>query len=244
VRAETRHQLKQDKFSRTTLQVAEQTVHWTAEHKSKLIAGAMVAVVVITAALGSWDYVEKQDEKASVDFTKAVSTLNSPIRPAGMPPQPEYPSFASVNERATEAHKQFQGIADKYPHTRAADYAHYFLGVTSSQLGDYAAAERELKPVSEYHNAELSSLAKVALASVYRNTNRTKDAIDLYKQLIQNPTTTVGKSSAEIQLAETYEAAGMKADAKKLYEQISKQAPQSQAAQFASSKLEQMNQTK
>jgi tetratricopeptide (TPR) repeat protein len=244
VRAETRHQLKQDKFSRTTLQVAEQTVHWTAEHKSKLIAGAVIAVVVIGAALGAWFYLEKQDEKASVDFTKAVSTLNSPIRPAGMPPQPDYPSFASVNERATEAHKQFQGIVDKYPHTRAADYARYFLGVTSSQLGNYAAAESELKPVSEYRNAELSSLAKMALASVYRNTNRTKDAIDLYKQLIQNPTTTVGKSSAEIQLAETYQAAGMNADAKKLYEQISKEAPQSQAAQFASSKLEQMNQTK
>jgi len=240
VRAETRRQLKQDKFSRTTLQVAEQTVHWTAEHKSKIIVGALIVVVVITAALGSWFYLEKQDEKASVDFTKAVSTLSYPLRPAGMPSQPDYPSFASLNERATEAHKQFQGIVDKYPHTHAADYARYFLGVTSSQLGNYAAAESELKPVSEFHNAELSSLAKVALASVYRNTNRTKDAVDLYKQLIQDPTTTVGKTSAEIQLAETYEAAGMNADAKKMYEQVSKEAPQSEAAQFATGKIQQM----
>ena len=240
MRAETRRQLKQDKFSRTTLQVAEQTVHWTAEHKSKIIVGALIVVVVITAALGSWFYLEKQDEKASVDFTKAVSTLSYPLRPAGMPSQPDYPSFASLNERATEAHKQFQGIVDKYPHTHAADYARYFLGVTSSQLGNYAAAESELKPVSEFHNAELSSLAKVALASVYRNTNRTKDAVDLYKQLIQDPTTTVGKTSAEIQLAETYEAAGMNADAKKMYEQVSKEAPQSEAAQFATGKIQQM----
>ncbi len=240
MRAETRRQLKQDKFSRTTLQVAEQTVHWTAEHKGKMIVAAVVEVVVITAALGSWYYLEKQDEKASVDFTKAVSTLSYPLRPAGMPPQPDYPSFASLNERATDAHKQFQGIVDKYPHTHAADYARYFLGVTSSQLGDYAAAERELKPVSEFHNAELSSLAKMALASVYRSMTRTKDAIDIYKQLIQDPTTTVGKSSAQIQLAETYQAAGMNADAKKLYEQISKEAPQSDAAQFATSKIEQM----
>src|SRR6266498_5015281 len=206
-----------------------------------MIVAAVVVVVVITAALGSWYYLEKQDEKASVDFTKAVSTLSYPLRPAGMPPQPDYPSFASLNERATDAHKQFQGIVDKYPHTHASDYARYFLGVTSSQLGDYAAAERELKPVAEFHNAELSSLAKMALASVYRSMTRTKDAIDIYKQLIQDPTTTVGKSSAQIQLAETYQAAGMNADAKKLYEQISKEAPQSQAAQFASSKLEQMN---
>jgi TolA-binding protein len=169
-----------------------------------------------------------------------VQTLNAPVRPEGMPPQPDLPSFASSNERATEARKQFQAIVDKYPHTRSADYARYFLGVTSSQLGDYAAAERELKAVSEIRNADLAALAKVALASVYRNTNRTKDALDLYKALIADPTRTVGKTSAQIQLAETYEAAGMNADAKKLYEQIQKESPQTEAGQIASSRLQEL----
>ena len=240
MRAETRHQLKQDKFSKTTIQVAEQTVDWTVEHKGKLIVGGIIVAVVIAAVLGAWYYFEKQDEKASVDFTKAVQTMNSPIRPAGAPPQPEYPSFASINERATEAHKQFQAIVNKYPHTHAADFARYFLGVSSAQLGDNAAAERELKPVTQFHNAEVSSLAKLALASVYRNTNRTKDAIDIYKQLIQDPTRTVGKSEAEMQLADTYKAAGMNGEAKKQYEQIHKEAPQTEAAQLAGSKLQEL----
>ncbi len=240
MRAETRRQLKQDKFSKATLQVAEQTVHWSVEHKGKLIAGALVVVVVVAAVLGGLYYLTLQDQKASVEFSKAVQTLNEPIRPAGMPPQPEYPSFASANERATEAHKQFQVIADKYPHTHAADFAHYFLGVTSSQMGDFAAAERELKPVTEYHNAEVAALAKLALASVYRNQSRNKDAEDLYNQLIQKPTSTVSKSSAQIQLAETYAADGKPSDAKKVYEQIQKDAPQSEAAQFASNKLQEL----
>jgi TolA-binding protein len=240
VRAETRHQLKQDRFSKATIQVAEQTVHWTVEHQGKLITAGIIAAIVIAAVLGGWYYFEKQDEKASVDFTKAVQTLSSPIRPAGMPPQPEYPSFASINERATEAHKQFQAIIDKYPHTHAADFARYFLGVSSAQQGDYAAAERELKPVTQFHNGELSSVAKLALASVYRNTNRNKDAIDIYKQLIQDPTRTVGKSEAEMQLAETYKSAGMNGEAKKQYEQIQKEAPQTAAAQLAASKLQEL----
>src|SRR5207302_5767447 len=121
-----------------------------------------------------------------------------------------------------EAHKQFQAIIDEYPHTRAADFSRYFLGVTSAELGDNTAAERELKAVAGYYNQDLSALARLALASVYRNTNRTKDAVDLYKQLIDKPTRTVGKSAAEIELAETYQAAGMNPDAKKLYEQIQK----------------------
>ena len=240
MRAETRHQLKQDRFSKATIQVAEQTVHWTVEHKGKLIAGAVVVLVVAAAVLGSWYYLEKQDEKASVDFTKAVQTLNASLRAPGTPAQPDFPSFTSANERATAAHKQFQAIVNAYPHTHAADFARYFLGVSSSQMGDNAAAERELKPVTEFHNAELSSLAKLALASVYRNSNRTKDAIDLYKQLIQDPTRAVGKSAAQVQLAETYQAAGMNSEAKKLYEQIQKDAPQSEAAQLASAKLQEI----
>jgi tetratricopeptide (TPR) repeat protein len=240
VRAETRHQLKQDRFSRTTFQVAEQTVHWTVEHKNKLIVAAIAVVVLAAALVGGWYYLDQQDDKASVDFGKAVQTLDMPIRPAGMPAQPDYPSFASFTDRATEAHKQFQAIVDKYPHTRSADFSRYFLGVTSSSLGDNATAERELKAVADGRNSNLSALAKLALASVYRNTNRIQDAVSLYKQLIDKPTETVGKAAAEFQLAETYQAAGMNPDAKKQYEQIQKDDPKSDAAQKAGEKLQQL----
>jgi tetratricopeptide (TPR) repeat protein len=240
VRAEVRRQLKQDKFSRTTIEVAERTVHWSVEHKSKLIAGAAVVLVVAAAVVGGWYYLEQQDEKASVDFGKAQQVMDEPIRAPGAPAQADQPSFASAKERATEAQKQFQAIIDKYPHTRAADFSRYFLGVTAAQLGDTAAAERELKTVAGYHNVDLSSLAKMALAGVYRDANRTKDAVDIYKQLIAKPSQTVSKDTAGMQLAETYQAAGMTADAKKQYEQIQKEAPQSEAAQLASAKLQEL----
>jgi predicted negative regulator of RcsB-dependent stress response len=240
VRAEVRHQLKQDKFSRTTMQVAERTVHWSAEHKGKLVGAVALLLVVVAAAIGGWYYLQQQDEKASVDFGKALQAMDEPIRAPGAPAQPDEPSFASAQERATEAHKQFQAIIGAYPHTHAADFSHYFLGVTSAQLGDTASAERELKTVSGYHNRELSSLAKLALAGMYRDTKRTTDAVDLYKQLMEKPSQTVSKSTAQIELAETYQAAGMTPDARKQYEQIQKEAPQSEAAQLASTKLQEL----
>jgi tetratricopeptide (TPR) repeat protein len=240
VRAETRRSLKTDRFSKATLQAAEQTVHWTVEHRNKIMVASIVTVVVVACVLGGWHYLQQQDEKASVDFGKAVQTMNTAVRPAGMPPQPDYPSFASSKERATEARKEFQGIVDQYPHTRSADFARYFLGVTAADLGDNASAERELKTVASYYNPDLSALAKLALASVYRNTNRTKDAVEIYKELIAKPAQTVGKPTAEVQLAETYQNAGMNAEAKKQYEQIQKDAPQSEAAQLASAKLQEM----
>jgi predicted negative regulator of RcsB-dependent stress response len=241
VRAEARHQLKQDRFSRATMHAAEQTVHWTVEHQSKLILAAIVVAVIVAALVGAWYYNERQDERASADFGRALQTFDMPVRPAGMPAQPDSPSFASAKERATEAHKHFQELVSKYPHTHVADFSHYFLGVTSAQLGDNAAAERELKNVADYHNRDLSALAKLALAGVYRDTNRTSDAVNLYKQLMEKPSRTVSKQAAEFQLAETYQSAGMTADAKKQYEQIQKEAPaQSEANQLASAKLQEL----
>ena len=240
MRAETRHQLKQDRFSRTTIDVAEKTVHWSAEHQAKLLVAGAIVLVLAAIVIGGWYYLNQQDQKASVDFSRAIRTLDTPVRPPNMPPQPDNPSFASSKERATAAHKQFQEIADKYPHTHAADFAHYFLGLTSSDMGDNAAAERELQQVASYRNADLSALAKFALATVYRNTNREKEAIDVYKQLIAKPTATVSKVAAQMELAATYQAANQPLEAKRLYEQIQKENPASDAGQLASAKLQEL----
>jgi len=238
VRAEARHQLKQDKFTRTTIQVAEQTMHWSVEHQGKLVGATIVLVVVVLAVLGSWYYLEKQNETASADFGKAVSVLDTPVRPAGMPAQPDLPSFGSASERAAEARKQLQTVIDKYPHTHAADFSHYLLGTTAASSGDNATAERELKTVAGYHDQDLSSLAKMALASVYRSEGKTQDAVTLYKQLVDKPTRAVSKPSAEVALADAYQAEGNTAEAKKVYEQLKKESPSGPAAQIANEKLQ------
>jgi TolA-binding protein len=240
VRAETRHQLKEDAFSRTTIDAAESAVHWTVEHKSKLLTGFAVLAVLLIAGGGAWYYLSQQDEKASVSLSQAIRTLQEPIRPAGMPPQPDYPSFASVDERATTARKQFQEVIDKYPHTHTADVARYFLGTVALERGDNATAERELKEVIGTQNRDLVALAKLALATVYTNTNRTKDAVDLYKQLVDKPTMTVNKVAAQIKLADLYENSQQPLEAKRIYEQIQKENPGSEMAALAQSKLQEL----
>jgi predicted negative regulator of RcsB-dependent stress response len=233
VRAETRHQLKTDRFSRATIDAAERTAHWSVEHKNKLIAAVVVVAVVAAVAAGSWYYLSQQDQKASLEMSQAVRTLD-------MPAQPEAPSFASSTERATAARKQFQAIVDKYPHTHSAEFARYFVGVTSADLGDNVAAERELQQVISSANGDVAALAKMALASVYRNTGRNKQAIELYKQLAAKPTSTVGKVTAQIELAATYKSDNQPLEAKRIYETIQKENPASEAAQLATAKLQEL----
>jgi TolA-binding protein len=238
VRAETRHQLKEDKFSRVTIDAAEATAQWSSEHRSTLIAGGIALAVVVAAILGIWYHLDQQDQKAGVDLSRALRTLTTDIRPAATPAQPEFPSFASTKERATEAHKQFQAVIDRYPHTHAAQVARYFLGQTSADLGDYAAAERAFQEVSSVRNDDLAALAKLALASVYRSQGHYKDALDIYKKLADKPTVSVGKATALLEEGATYEASQQPLEAKRIYEQVQKENPTTEAAQIASARLQ------
>jgi tetratricopeptide (TPR) repeat protein len=238
VRAETRHQLKQDRFSKATFQAAERTFDWSAAHKSTLVVGSAIFLIVAGAAFFTWYHFHQQEQQASLGLSQAVRTMDMAVRPAGTPEQPDYPTFASSKERAVAAHKQLQAIVDNYPHTRAADFARYFLGVTSADLGADAAAIREFQAVAQSRNQDVAALAKLALASVYRSQKNYRQAMDLYNALIAKPTTTVSKAMAQMQLAATYEEAGQPLEAKRIYESIQKEDPTGPAAQMASEKLQ------
>jgi tetratricopeptide (TPR) repeat protein len=233
VRAETRHQLKQDRFSKVTFEAAGNAAHWSVEHQSKLIAAVIVVIVIGAIALGGWYYLNSQDERASAEFSTAVRTWETPLRPPGVPPQPGTDSFASVQERATAARKQFQAIVDKHPRTHTADIARYFVGLASAQLGDNAAAERSLQEAARSSNAALAALGKFALASVYRAENKDAQAMDLYKKLMDKPTLVVSKATAQLELASFYESRQKPDEAKKIYEQVQKENPATDAASLA-----------
>jgi predicted negative regulator of RcsB-dependent stress response len=239
VRAETRHQLKQDRFSKATFEAAGRTVDWSVEHKSKVIMAVVIAAVIAVAVVGGWYYINQQDQKASLEMSQAVRTLSTPLRSPGTPAQEGFPTFPSAQERATQAHKQFQSIVEHYPHTRSAEFAHYFLGLTSADLGDNASAVRELQSVAITHNSDLAALAKFALAAVYRNQHNGKGAMDLYNNLITKPTATVSKAAAQVELAATYESDGQPAEARRIYQQLQKENPSNTAAgQLAAEKLQ------
>lgn len=237
MRAETRHNLKQDAFSRAAYGVADKTAHWSVEHRNTLIAAVIAVIVVAVIIGGGWYYQSQQNEKASYDFTQATRILEAQLRPAGTPQQPDVPSFTSAKDRAEAAKKQFQAIVDQYPHTHTADMSRYFLGVTSASMGDNAAAEASFKSVASRGNKELAAVAKLALAGLYGNTSRTKDAVALYQELVNHPTTSVSKVTAQLQLAELYQSSNQPLDAKRLYEQIKKENPSGEAGQLAGEKL-------
>jgi TolA-binding protein len=237
VRAETRHQLKQDAFSRVTIDAAERTAHWSVEHRNTLIISVVAVAVVLAAVIGGWYYLSTQDEKASFELAQAVRTMDTQLRAAGAPEQPDFPTFTSAKERAEASTKKFQAIVDKYPHTRTADMAHYFLGVNAAILSNNGAAESNFKEVISAGNREVAAVAKTALANLYAQTNRVKDAVTIDQELINKPTASVSKVTAQLQLAEIYQSSNQPLEAKRIYEQIKKENPGAEVGQLATQKL-------
>jgi predicted negative regulator of RcsB-dependent stress response len=222
----TRQELKQDKFAET----AKEAVHWTVVHRKTITGGLIVLVVAAAVAAGLFWYHEHRNALASEQLGKAMVTYNAPV---GMPsPDKQMVAFQTVTERATAAKQEFYRISNEFGSTRSGQLAHYFAALCEADLSNYKVAEDQLKVVASSRDAEVSSLAKLALASVYRSENKDSDAVAVLKELIEHPTTSVPKASAQLALASVYEAK-QPDEAKKLYQQIAKDDPKSPAAQIA-----------
>lgn len=228
MRTETRHQLKHDSFATT----AAETYSWAVEHRGKLIYGAIIVAVILAVVLGGWAYLGSRDQKASQAMAKAMEIYNAPVRPANMQAPPDMLTYGSADERARSAHAEFQKVAGEYSHTKTATVARYFSGLTAKEINDVSGAENDLKQVGNSGDDDLAALANLALAGLYRDTNKDQQAIDIYKRLIEHPTRSVSKSTAQLQLAELYQSKQPQ-EAAKLYEQIRKDDPQSLAAEIA-----------
>jgi predicted negative regulator of RcsB-dependent stress response len=227
----TRQELKQDKLAET----AAGAMHWSAEHRSKLINGAIALAVIILLIGGGWWYLNHREQQANEALGHAMIIYNAPIRPAGVPADPQFTSFASFAERAKAAHTEFAKIADQYGSSRSGQYARYFAALSDADTGNTSGAEQGLKSVADSRNDELSSLAKFALANLYRGSGRDGDAIKLLKELADKPTTSVPKTTAQFKLAETYEQK-QPDEARKIYEQIAKDDPKGSAGELATAK--------
>lgn len=233
MRSSTRHQLKEDEFKKATVE----TISWAVENQSKLIAAGVVAAVVLAVLLGGWAFVNYRNQQARGLLASALDKYNAPLNPTGQPLEPGAVAYATAKDRAKAANTEFTAIADKYSFTQSGRIARYFEGITLRDMGDNAAAEKQLNEVASSYDKNMAALAKLALANLYQDANQSSKAIDLYKQLIDKPANSVGKWTAQFQLAELYQANNQPQDARKLYEQLQKESPTTPVGQIAAQRL-------
>jgi tetratricopeptide (TPR) repeat protein len=232
VDTQTRHALKHDRL----IDATRTSVDWFGEHRSKVIQAGLAAVFLIAAVVASLVVYNKRSAAADLAFGEAMDTYNTPLAQAGQPAPPGEKTFPSAAARAKLANQQFVQLGNRYGFFEAGKTAEYFAGLTAIDMGQSGQAETYLKKVADGHDAALASLAKLALANLYQQLNRSSEAVVLYNQLIAKPTNTVPADAARLQLASLYEKTNP-AEANKIYAQL--KTSKTAAGQIAAQKLQQ-----
>ncbi len=231
VDTQTRHALKQDRFAKA----AASSASWVGEHRSgvlRWVISVAVVLVVVIAVLVFWNL---RTSAADLALGGAMDAYNAPLAQPGEPAEPGL--YTTAAARAKEANRQFVAVAHDYSWLPEAAKAHYFAGVTYEELGENSQAESELKAAAGSMNHNLSNLAKLALAGLYRQTDRDQDAISLYNELAAKPSETVSSGVAQLDLADLYAAEGKQEQARMLWAKVKDADKDGAAGSIAAQKL-------
>ena len=217
-----RHELKQDEFKDSLVQLEE----YFKQHYKEILNVTIIVVVVVGLAVGLKYYTQRQEAAANADLGEALTTFRAYVgQPTPGANEPGGPTYSSAQEKYKKALQQFDAIVNKYkmlPRPKAVEIARYQAGVCQSLLDDHAGAIQTLTEASHDHDTEIAAMAKFALAGELAKSGKTAEAAKLYQDLADHPTLTVPKASALLALADSYRET-QPAKAREIYERVEKE---------------------
>ncbi|MGB0063024.1 MAG: tetratricopeptide repeat protein [Terracidiphilus sp.] len=228
---ETRRALKGDKFAHAAVTSAS----WVGEHRASVVRWAITAGAILVLVVGVAIFWSMRSSAADAALGAALDVYTTPLAAPGAPPEPGV--YAAAADRAKEANREFVAVAHDYGWMPSAAKAHYFAGVTYEEIGQNGPAESELTAASHAWDRNLSNLAKVALAGLYRQTSRNDEAVTLYNQIVAKPSATVSAPVAQLDLADLYATEGRQTDARALWAKVRDADKEGAAGSIAADKL-------
>ena len=234
----SRKELKTDHIRESIVHGAE-----AALSHQKQLALILGGIVLALALFFGWRfYSERQDVNSSAAFDAANKVFNARIRVPGEPETPGEASYVDEQNKFKDASEKFIAVANQYPRTRSGRLAKYYAGLSFDRMLKFDDAHNWLKQAEAAGDPELAALSRFQQAQILQKTGKGEDAVKLYQQLIASPTTMVPKPFAMLALADYYRGSNA-VEARKLYQQIASEFPQSAIARTAQERLEFLGQS-
>jgi tetratricopeptide (TPR) repeat protein len=218
----TRRELKEDRL-RTAFEDYEA---FAKEHAREIVTSVVLLVVLIGAVFGVKSLTNRMQATANSKLAEALDTYHAYVgsQAQALASQGEQ-TFATDQEKYKKALAEFQavsqvtGVEKLLPRIRAMRIAECYAGMCQAHLGDDAAAVKSLQESSKDSDPAIASLAKLALAGEYAKSGKTSDAIKIYQELSDHPSTTVPRSTSLLALAGLYRGS-QPAEAKQIYQRL------------------------
>lgn len=190
----TRKELKQDKF----VEDVGLTVDFLGEHRPQAIRYGVAGLAALVLIGGLVIWFRHRDTERQAALTAALQVWQTPVGPAQ---EGDRKPFATEDDKQKAVLKAFTDVAARYSGSNEAAVAEYYVGSSAANSGKLAAAEVAFKEVIDSGNADYGSLAKLALASVYKSERRQADGEKLLQSVIDKPSDFVSQEQATIALA-------------------------------------------
>ena len=242
-------ELKHDRFRDTTMSVMDRLGD-RLEGKGKTILYGLIALVVLGAALlifNSWR--NRKADEARQALGRAIEIAQAPVIEQPVAGSTSI-SFPNETERAKRAVEEFRQVEAKYSGS-TREMARYFAANNLLVL-DRPKAIGELQNLTQSGEAEVSTLAKFALAQAKEADNKLDEAAALYSDLAKMNSPVITAATANLRLAAVYEKQGKKKEAadilfniaesaRKAKDKNGKPLQQPAAAREAAQKLEKLD---
>lgn len=228
----SRQELKTDQVQEALSHGAEAVL----SHKKGFIL-AIVIAAIIAGGIFSWRfYSQRQSVKAEAEFNDALAVYEALVVGPGQAPQPNEITYSDSAKKFQDAAVKFQEVVKQYPGTRSGQLSKYYSALCEEHLGKSAQAVKDLTDIEDGSDHDFAAMARFELAQIYDQSGKSEQAVQLYNQLLSDPSVLVPKPIVLLALAEHYKQSNP-AQAAKFYNQVKTEYPGTSAADDADQQL-------
>lgn len=192
-----RKDLKRDRF----VEEVTHQVTFVAAHRKQFIAGGLGIIVVLVGSVGYWSYARQRSQASLAALQEAVELYHGIVSEESVPGVKVFPT---AEERLSSVTTALDRVTLDYSGTAAAAGASYYAGLLDRDEGSTAEARSHFEQATRGTGTEYASLARLALGELLFAEGDVSGAREHLQFLVENPTRTISRDRASIELARTY----------------------------------------
>jgi FimV-like protein len=235
MKRQERHHLKENELIHTI----EATRDFVETRKREIGIGLIAVLVIAAIGIGAMMFRQRSQSRGSELLAEAMVALNARVVPAGAPASgediPAAASLGATGSFATEAAKlnaalpKLQAAADAYPDSAAGITARYHLAGAFAALSRHDEAIKQFDDVVRRagNDSLYGRMARLGKADAQARAGQLDSAIATWKEMAASTSGDFPVDAILMELARAYIQKGDKEEARKTFNQLIDQHPES-----------------
>jgi tetratricopeptide (TPR) repeat protein len=229
-----RHHLKENEFAEWLLGAKS----WYETNSKTVGYLGIAAALALVAVMGTMAYRQMTGGRATSALAEALAVAEAPVLPpapaeAGKPPVQRPGTYPTDRARLEAALPKLLAVADAYPASDAGIMARYRAAAALVAIGRTQEGIQRYKEVVENGKGAYQVMARMGIAEAQMMAGQYDQAIASFKEVEALKSEDVPVDGVLMQIARAYKLAGKVEDAKKTFNRVASEFPQSPYAAAA-----------